>query len=246
MAADIIEIFSSIQGEGVYVGVRQIFLRLAGCNLRCHYCDTPVDITPFCRVELVSGTGVFQDYHNPISSPETMDIIKQLHAEKHHSISLTGGEPLLSLAYLKETLPLFKANGLVVYLETNGTLADNLREVIPYVDIISMDVKLQSSTAYGELWDEHREFISVANQKEVFVKAVVSGQTTDDEIHKTAALIKKINKAIPLVLQPVTPGTGNSCVSPGAKRLIDLQDLALSYIPDVRVIPQTHKYLGQL
>lgn len=246
MAADIIEIFSSIQGEGVYVGVRQIFLRLAGCNLSCNYCDTPVDITPHCRVELVSGTGVFREVPNPLSPVEAMDILNQLHARKHHSISLTGGEPLMSVSFLKELLPLIKDNGLPVYLETNGTLPDNLREIISQVDIVSMDIKLPGSTAGGVFYDRHREFLSVANQTEVFVKAVIAELTSDDEIRNTASLIKDINPAIPLVLQPVTPGAGNHIVPPGAKRVIDIQDLALNYLPDVRVIPQTHKFLGQL
>ena len=41
MKAPIIEVFSSIQGEGLLIGRRQIFVRFAGCNLNCNYCDTP-------------------------------------------------------------------------------------------------------------------------------------------------------------------------------------------------------------
>ncbi|MDX9694125.1 MAG: 7-carboxy-7-deazaguanine synthase QueE, partial [Methanothermobacter sp.] len=46
MRAPIMEVFSSIQGEGLLVGCRQIFIRFAGCNLNCKYCDTPESRNP--------------------------------------------------------------------------------------------------------------------------------------------------------------------------------------------------------
>lgn len=245
MPADIIEIFSSIQGEGIFVGVRQIFLRLAGCNLSCQYCDTPVKSTPYCRVEMTPGSGIFQEYPNPLSVGDTMAILSQLHPGRHHSISLTGGEPLVSVEFIKELLPGIRAAGLPVYLETNGTLPDKLQEISSMVDFISMDIKLPTTANCGDTWDRHRDFLMVAGQHKVFVKMVVTGDTSDGDIRQAAALIKAIDPAIPLVLQPVTPGTDNRVRPPDAKRVIDIQDLALLILPDVRVIPQTHVYMGQ-
>ncbi|MEM4195978.1 MAG: 7-carboxy-7-deazaguanine synthase QueE, partial [Methanothermobacter sp.] len=48
MKAPIMEVFSSIQGEGLLLGKRQIFIRFAGCNLNCSYCDTPESRDPSC------------------------------------------------------------------------------------------------------------------------------------------------------------------------------------------------------
>ncbi len=246
MPTDIIEIFSSIQGEGIYAGVRQIFIRFAGCNLACQYCDTPVEHTSHCRVEMIPGTEMFEVFTNPLTSLETMDIINQLNLEKHHSISLTGGEPLMSALFIQELLPLIKTFGIPVYLETNGTLPDKLQKIISLIDIVSMDIKLPAASYCGDYWDMHREFLELANQHEVFVKLVITGRTTNDEIRQAASLVKGVNPSIPLVLQPVTPGAADNVMPPGIKKVLDLQMMALQYIQDVRVIPQTHKYMGQL
>lgn len=245
MTANIIEIFSSIQGEGLYVGARQIFLRLSGCNLTCNYCDTPVNSTPFCRVELNPGSGIFDEILNPLSPEKTIEIIARLITERHHSISITGGEPLISVNFLKELFPLIKNTGIPVYLETNGTLPDNLREIISLVDIISMDIKLPSMLSGSDYRDKHREFLLIATQKEVFVKLVITEHTSNDDIQQTALLIRDINPAIPLVLQPVT-ANDNRILPPNAKRVLDIQSMILDFLINVRVIPQTHKILGQL
>ena len=118
--AKIKEIFTSIQGEGPFIGYKQLFVRFCGCNLTCNYCDTDyrtVDSKEFSIEELISITKKASDCH---------------------SISLTGGEPLLSTGFLKEFLPQCP---LPVYLETNATLAGELGEIIDYIDYISADIK---------------------------------------------------------------------------------------------------------
>ena len=110
------EIFESVQGEGPYVGINQLFIRFSNCNLKCKYCDTDF------RTDL-------KEY----SVPELYSEIKKYN--KIHSVSLTGGEPLIEVKFLKQLLPLLNKK---VYLETNGTLYENLKTVIDYIDIVSI------------------------------------------------------------------------------------------------------------
>ena len=81
------EIFTSIQGEGPVVGYRQLFIRFCNCNLNCAYCDT----------EFQSG----QEF-TPQELFDTIDFEYDL--QNIHSISLTGGEPLLNVKFMKEFL----------------------------------------------------------------------------------------------------------------------------------------------
>lgn len=241
------EIFSSIQGEGLLVGLRQIFLRFFGCNLACEYCDTPSKTPPeACMVEGTPGRRDFVSLENPVSLERVRDVIARWQhgwPGIHHSISLTGGEPLLQQEVLTEWLPELH-DILPIYLETNGVLPSALSSVISHIDHIAMDVKLPSASGRSDLWERHRKFLEVAAEKDVFVKAVINGHTEDWEIIRTCEIIQSVDKRIPLVLQPVTGEDGKVAVSP--LKALELQEVAYRYLAQVRVIPQTHKFMGQL
>ncbi len=246
MYGNILEMFSSIQGEGLLVGCRQVFVRLAGCNLRCRYCDTPGSQTDqqSCRIEAAPGSRNFQTLAGPLSAAAAAGHITSLSAVRPHSISFTGGEPLLQTAFLKELLQRVQTLPVGKYLETNGTLTDNLAEVISLLDMIGMDIKLPS-VSQMTCWAEHRDFLRVARQKSLFVKVVVSAATVVEECIMAAELIREVDQAIPLILQPVTPSNPRE-KGPDPAWMLRLQAQLLRYLTDVRVIPQTHKFMGQL
>ncbi|MCX7779717.1 MAG: 7-carboxy-7-deazaguanine synthase QueE [Negativicutes bacterium] len=241
-AANLVEIFSSIQGEGLYVGCRQIFVRFSECNLKCRYCDTPQSRTGAkdARIEQTAGRRDFIYTANPISVEELAHFINRLTKLPHHSISLTGGEPLCHSSLIAALAP--RLNGRI-YLETNGTLCRELAVVLPHIDIISMDIKLPSAGA-GSTWDEHRSFLKLASECSVFVKIVVTADTTTEEFVHAVELVAGVSARIPLIIQPVTPNEFCGPISPEAVLL--LQEQALQVLRDVRVVPQTHKFLGQL
>ena len=255
MSASLVEIFSSIQGEGLLIGERQVFLRFAGCNLDCAYCDTPAakTSTPMCRVERAPGAQDFEEKSNPMSAGEVREAVRRLVRPQpglHHSVSLTGGEPLLWVDMLLEVLPLLGDLGLGAFLETNGTLADELRLVLPHLDVVSMDIKLPSSTRQAPMWGRHERFLlalAADNDRTRldYAKCVVTADCDPGEVDQAARLIAGIRAEMALVLQPVTP-TGPELAPPAPAQMLDLQATAKRHLSQVRVIPQMHRIAGYL
>jgi organic radical activating enzyme len=240
------EIFSGIQGEGPYTGCRHVFLRLWGCNLACSFCDTPSgDAPPSCaRVETGPGTRRFLEEMNPMSVQRTFDAAVKMRAGIHHALSVTGGEPLLHTDFLKELLPELRSAGFRLLLETNGTLPDRLAAVVDLVDIISMDVKLESAAGTATPWEAHEAFIKAAGDREIYVKIVVCRDTSMEEAARAARMISVASKDILLVIQPVTER--GKIQPPGEAHLLKMQETALDYLKNVRVMPQMHKSLDLL
>lgn len=213
------EIFESIQGEAFYIGFNQLFIRFTSCNLQCKYCDTKFSANK-------------KEY-------SLNDLLKEVEKYNNvHSISLTGGEPLLEVDFLSEFLKLVDKK---IYLETNGTLYNNLEKIIDDVDIISMDIKLPSCSGNDDLFDVHEKFIQVAidNNKEIFIKVVFDENITDEEIEKTINLAQKDN--LPLILQPKMDGDVLNIKSDFINKIFYK---FVSVYPNVRLIPQVHKFLN--
>lgn len=242
---DLIEIFSSIQGEGLLVGCRQVFIRFPGCNLDCHYCDTDFALTPVCKVEERPGSSQMVDWDNPVSIGQVQALIQKWKTDfpgAHHSISVTGGEPLVHAELLSQWLPQLSKE-LPIYLETNGTLPDQLESVIDHINWISMDVKLHSLSGERTDWDSHRRFLQIADRVQSYVKVVVGEETPDLELQLAGDLVEGIAKHIPLIIQPVTI---NNKVAVSTERLLHMQSVVADTHRNVRVIPQTHTFLGLL
>lgn len=223
------EIFTSIQGEGPYVGVKQLFIRFCGCNLNCDYCDTN-DISN-------------QEYLE-FTPKELKEHIEDFNLKSTHSISLTGGEPLMWADFLVEFLTLLKQTlGNKIYLETNSTLKSGLEKIIDFVDIISADIKLPSASGIENSFAVHDEFFKVIkhHKKEAFIKIVFDENILDDEIFNCLKLAEKYN--LPIVLQPKTTGDK---INFNQDKIFEVFDKFLAVQPNTRIIPQVHKFLGVL
>jgi len=124
----IAEIFHSIQGEGLLAGVPSIFIRTSGCNLRCHWCDTP-----YASWKL----------EGPEMSNE--EILKKLTEWNCDHVVLTGGEPMIA-PNLPELATALKKQKKHITIETAGTILPNS---IP-CDLASISPKLSNSTPSPE------------------------------------------------------------------------------------------------
>jgi 7-carboxy-7-deazaguanine synthase len=232
------EIMESIQGEGLLAGARQIFIRFSGCNLNCSYCDTKLSLKRpekcvFYSEPVYGGNPRFID--NPLEIKQLLKLIKSYDAKW---ISLTGGEPLLWAEYIARLASYLKADDYKIMLETNGVLYKQLEKCLDYIDLISMDYKLPSSTgrSYSE---EHAKFLSIASTKDTYIKMVITETTNWAEVKEAVNIIKNINPQLILYLQPVTPCPGVKAAD--FDMVLAIQKYCLNYLAEVRVLPQIHQ-----
>ncbi len=149
---DISEIFYSIQGESTYSGLPFIFVRFAGCNLRCNYCDAKYSYTP----------------EKKLTIDEILNRILQFKPTKH--ILITGGEPLLQ----KEIYTLFSklhSSNYTILLETNGSIS--LKNVPEYV-IKIVDIKCPDSGEGNSFYPDNLNYV---NLKKDQIKFVISSDS---------------------------------------------------------------------
>lgn len=247
-AVNTLEVFSSFQGEGPRVGERQIFVRLAGCDLRCAFCDTPESFPtpPFARVQATPGSEAEVRLPNPVAFEDLLEAVRRLDDPPglHVAMSITGGEPLLHPHAVYALAEGAKALGLRVHVETGGHRPGAVAHVLAVVDEFSPDVKLLSATGQPTPWEAHGETYRLLGEagKALAVKAVVGATTPESEVREAAAFVAERLPSTPFILQPATLIPGGPA-TPSAAHLFRLHAAAGMLHPDVRVIPQVHRML---
>lgn len=133
------EIFLSIQGESTYAGMPCAFIRLAGCNLDCNWCDT--------------------DYAKGVSDGKKLslnEIVTEVGKFKAAIVEITGGEPLLQ-PEAKELASRLVKGGYTVLIETNGSVA---LDGLPQDVVKIVDVKCPGSGHDGSFLMDNLKYIS--------------------------------------------------------------------------------------
>ena len=230
LEAPIVEIFSSIQGEGLFVGRRQIFVRFAGCNLNCSYCDTEASKSS------KNGTLRNVDYVvNKINELKTPDL---------HSVSFTGGEPSLYADFIKEVIDKINFPG---FLETNGILTKEINK-IDNLKYASLDIKLPENLEDAfdsKIISSEIDSINLLIDKgiNVYCKIVVFPNL---DLKLFENLIFNVSKAInkkdnlSIIIQPVSP---IELWKNDKDKLFKFSEITGKYM-DVLIIPQLHKFMN--
>ena len=164
------EIFHSIQGEGVSMGVPSVFLRLATCNLTCGWCDTKYtwDWRNF-------------DYQTEVMELAGDEIQRGVMAFDCRHVVITGGEPMLQQADLAPLVEALAADGYTFEVETNGTIIPD-PGMLRHIGQWNVSPKLRTSGNTQEQREIPQALETFARLPEAYFKFVVTGESDVEEV----------------------------------------------------------------
>ncbi|MBZ4643438.1 MAG: 7-carboxy-7-deazaguanine synthase [Deferribacteres bacterium] len=225
---NISEAFISFQGEGKYIGARQLFIRFSGCDVNCQGCDTDYSS---------KESFIFFDkiYYNPVNIFQFVEDIKGYDIfNEIHSISFTGGEPLLSLEAIKFMISSF-GKKTKYFLETSGYHLDILKEIYDLLDIVSIDIKLKSTFGVDDNIYALKNAYFIEKNKSYF-KLIVDNKIEQFEIANVVDLLKSKG------FDEIYLHTKNNLVE--FKLLSDIMKIFYGSGINCFFVPQMHKLVG--
>ena len=229
------EIFTSIEGEGILFGTKTMFVRLAGCPFKCHWCDTPYALPMDSGIEY--------------SIEEVKEIISKSLQPNTYKINFTGGEPLVQHDAVIELAKFVRQKGLRAYLESSCYDAARFAKVLPYIDICKVELKLRDSKIvnekqYSNLLKNEQECLrrAINNGKTTYIKVVVTNSSNLEEFKDIVVEVFKIAEPSELagfIIQP-----SYRIDEPTLDVLFGFYDAVYPMYDQVRVVPQLHKIIG--
>ncbi len=169
------EVFYSLQGEGNWTGLPNIFIRVTGCNLRCSYCDTK-----------------YAYEHGKKMSIE--DIVDEIQKFPCKHICITGGEPLLQNKIL-DLINILLKRGYRICLETNGSIS--IEKLVGKKSLmISLDIKCPSSGMHEKMNFNNLSYLTTNDQLKFVIK-------NREDYDFAKAVIKKYKPKSTVFFQPV-------------------------------------------
>ena len=183
-AVDSIESFGLVDGPGI-----RTVVFLSGCKLRCKYCHNP---------EMwVKG----KENYTSLELVEKIIRNKPYFKRNNGGVTFSGGEPLLQIDFLLEVCKELKKEDIHITLDTAGVGIGKYEELLPYIDLVLLDIKHITNKGYydltGQSMDEFYKFIDVLNRSntKVWIRQVIVPDVHDNNeyIEGLADFIKRIN-----------------------------------------------------
>ena len=184
---DSIESFGLVDGPGI-----RVIVFFNGCKLRCKYCHNPE-----------MWTKKEENY----SPQELVDKIKRYkpYFKDKGGVTFSGGEPLLHSKFIIETAKLLKQENINIALDTSGVGLGDYHEVLPYIDLVLLDIKHTNQAKYKEITgleiDEAEKFIEELNKqnkpvwiRQVIVPGIMDNQNYIDSLINYLKRIKNIER----------------------------------------------------
>lgn len=235
MKVRIFEIFTSLEGEGILYGTKTLFVRLAGCPFTCFYCDTK-DSLP-----LDSGT----EY----TLEDAFSLIDANLKNQTYKVNFTGGDPLIQHEVVAKLAQYIQNKKIPTYLESSCFDSKKFNHVLPFIDIVKIEFKTKDSE-FADI--KHYENLisnavkclelSLLAKKTTYIKIVVSSKTGLSDFTELITRIfnsKFENRIDGFIIQPTY-----GIAEPSLDHLLQLYDVVYPFYPQVKVVPQLHKFIG--
>jgi organic radical activating enzyme len=210
-------------------------VRLAGCPFTCFYCDT--------KESLPLDSGKEYDIE------EACQLIDSNLKNQTYKVNFTGGDPLIQHEAVAKLAKHVQDKKIPTYLESSCFDSDKFNHVLPFFDIIKIEFKTKDSQFvdskhYERLIENAMNCLtsSVSSKKTTYIKIVVSSKT---ELAEFTNLVSNIfnsvskNQINGFIIQPTY-----GIEEPSLDLLLNLYDIVFPFYPEVKVVPQLHKFIG--
>lgn len=213
------QISGTIQGEGKLIGVPSLFIRLAGCNLRCKWTLSDGKIST-CDTSYANDETGLSTWHE---LEEIVDLVSHNLGNIKHLV-ITGGEPLLQKEALVELCKSLKKNlDVHITLETNGTIAPG--DLAQYIDLFSVSPKLANALLVksGQTPIYHVQsfvdYVRESANKDIQIKFVVAEYSEEEKIK---SFLAELNNWLDKDILIMPAGTTNEMLQQTSKPALEI------------------------